>query len=37
MFEDEPKRAQALAERWLAPGGRLFVEYDAPAPRLKPG
>ena len=33
LFEDEPERARALAERWLAPGGRLFVEYDAPPPR----
>lgn len=36
LFEDEPERARALAERWLAPGGRLFVEYDAPVPRARP-
>lgn len=30
LFHDEPVRARALAERWLAPGGRLFVEYDEP-------
>lgn len=30
LFVDEPERARALAQRWLAPGGRLFVEYDAP-------
>jgi len=34
-FEDAPEQARALAERWLAPGGRLFVEYDAPPPRAK--
>lgn len=28
LFHDDEKRARALAERWLAPGGRLFVEYD---------
>lgn len=33
LFETEPERARALAARWLAPGGRLLVEYDAPAPR----
>lgn len=30
LFVDEPERARALARRWLAPGGRLFVEYDEP-------
>ncbi|MDR7335304.1 class I SAM-dependent methyltransferase [Roseateles asaccharophilus] len=30
LFQDEPERARELAERWLAPGGRVFVEYDAP-------
>lgn len=30
LFHDEPERARELAERWLAPGGRLFVEYDEP-------
>lgn len=33
LFEDEPERARALVDRWLAPGGQLFVEYDAPPPR----
>ena len=30
LFRREPQRARALAERWLAPGGRLVTEYDAP-------
>ena len=30
LFQREPQRARALAERWLAPGGRLVTEYDAP-------
>ena len=32
-IEMTPERARALVERWLAPGGQLFVEYDAPPPR----
>ena len=31
LFHREPARARALAQRWLAPGGRLLTEYDAPA------
>lgn len=31
LFHDDAPRARALAERWLAPGGRLFVAYDEPA------
>lgn len=31
LFQREPQRARALAERWLAPGGRLVTEYDMPA------
>jgi ubiquinone/menaquinone biosynthesis C-methylase UbiE len=31
LFVEQPDRAHALAARWLAPGGRIFVEYDAPA------
>ena len=31
LFHDDEKQARALAERWLAPGGRLFVAYDEPA------
>jgi len=34
LFHREPDRARALAERWLAPGGRLLTEYDAP-PRAR--
>ncbi|WP_036251449.1 class I SAM-dependent methyltransferase [Massilia sp. BSC265] len=30
LFIEDPERAHALARRWLAPGGRLFVEYDEP-------
>jgi ubiquinone/menaquinone biosynthesis C-methylase UbiE len=30
LFHDEPERARGLAARWLAPGGRLFVQYDEP-------
>lgn len=30
LFHDEPARARELAERWLAKGGRLFVQYDEP-------
>ncbi len=33
LFHREPERARALAERWLAPGGRLLVETDFPAVR----
>jgi ubiquinone/menaquinone biosynthesis C-methylase UbiE len=29
LFAREPDRARALAERWLAPGGRLLAVYDA--------
>src|SRR5687767_13422416 len=30
LFWREPERARGIAERWLAPGGELFVEYDEP-------
>ena len=30
LFHREPARARALAERWLAPGGRLVAAYDEP-------
>ena len=30
LFHREPERARALAQRWLAPGGRLVTEYDSP-------
>jgi ubiquinone/menaquinone biosynthesis C-methylase UbiE len=28
LFHREPERARGLAERWLAPGGRIVSEYD---------
>ena len=28
LFHREPERARRLAERWLAPGGRIVSEYD---------
>ena len=31
LFHREPERARELAGRWLAPGGRLVVHFDAPA------
>ena len=30
LFHREPERARALAERWLAPGGRLTAFFDPP-------
>lgn len=30
LFKTDPDRARALASRWLAPGGQLFVQYDEP-------
>jgi ubiquinone/menaquinone biosynthesis C-methylase UbiE len=30
LFRREPARAHALAERWLAPGGRLVAVFDEP-------
>ena len=30
LFHREPERARELAERWLAPGGRLLAAYDGP-------
>jgi ubiquinone/menaquinone biosynthesis C-methylase UbiE len=29
LFHREPERARRLAERWLAPGGRLMAAFDA--------
>jgi ubiquinone/menaquinone biosynthesis C-methylase UbiE len=31
LFHREPERARDLAERWLAPGGELFVFFDQPS------
>lgn len=30
LFHRDPERARGLAERWLAPGGALFVFFDQP-------
>jgi ubiquinone/menaquinone biosynthesis C-methylase UbiE len=30
LFHREPERTRALAERWLAPGGRLTAVFDPP-------
>ncbi len=34
-FHREPERARGIAERWLAPGGAVFVVFDQPATRRK--
>ena len=31
LFHREPERARALAERWLAPGGKVEAFFDPPA------
>ena len=36
LFHRDPARARALAERWLAPGGRLLADYDQPKGGLTP-
>ncbi|CAA9455685.1 MAG: hypothetical protein AVDCRST_MAG02-1581 [uncultured Rubrobacteraceae bacterium] len=37
LFHRDPERARGLAERWLAPGGELFVFYDQPTgPAVSP-
>lgn len=28
LFHREPKRARGIVERWLAPGGKVFVVFD---------
>ena len=33
LFHREPERARALAERWLAPGGRVVSVFDPPKAR----
>ena len=33
LFHRDPGRARGLAERWLAPGGEIFVFYDQPSGR----
>lgn len=31
LFHHDPERARGIVERWLAPGGVLFVFYDQPS------
>ena len=31
LFHREPERARGLVERWLAPGGAVFVFFDPPS------
>jgi SAM-dependent methyltransferase len=31
LFHREPERARAIVERLLAPGGTIFISYDAPS------
>jgi ubiquinone/menaquinone biosynthesis C-methylase UbiE len=31
LFHEQPAQARELASRWLAPRGKLFVQYDEPA------
>lgn len=31
LFHRNPERARGIAERWLAPGGALFVFFDQPS------
>jgi ubiquinone/menaquinone biosynthesis C-methylase UbiE len=31
LFHRDPERARSLVERWLAPGGAVFVFYDPPS------
>lgn len=33
LFHREPERARGMVERWLAPGGELFVFFDQPSDR----
>jgi len=36
LFHREPARARALAERWLAPGGRIVAAFDEPRVAARP-
>jgi ubiquinone/menaquinone biosynthesis C-methylase UbiE len=31
LFHREPERARSFVERWLAPGGKVFVFFDQPS------
>jgi ubiquinone/menaquinone biosynthesis C-methylase UbiE len=33
LFHRKPERARSLVERWLAPGGAVFVFFDVPSGR----
>lgn len=33
LFHEHPEQARKLAKRWLAPRGKMFVQYDEPAGR----
>jgi ubiquinone/menaquinone biosynthesis C-methylase UbiE len=33
LFHRDPERARSLAEKWLAPGGDVFVFFDPPSRR----
>lgn len=35
LFHREHERARSIAERWLAPGGELFVFFDEPTNRKR--
>jgi ubiquinone/menaquinone biosynthesis C-methylase UbiE len=35
LFHRDPERARSIVERWLAPGGELFVFFDQPTNRRK--
>lgn len=30
LFHSEPKHANAIVSKWLAPGGKIFAVYDEP-------
>ena len=31
LFHREPERARGMIERWLAPGGEVYVFFDTPS------
>ena len=36
LFHREPGRARGIADRWVAPGGRVYSFFDAPSGRSRP-
>jgi len=36
LFHREPGRARGIADRWVAPGGRVYSFFDAPSGRSGP-